>query len=276
MIVAMAWPFAASAQDCGCHQSCNSTYGRAQCSGGGLGACLAICENNAATGAAIGRVEDDLSKSAQTLLPAFRQARERLWKTDPKSSGFMDVYKAYRQLRIKRDNDLLMAYATVGLAGLFGGGAQYRALDDAYMMPASAAQAFHDYARAQMKAAVSVGPRLGGGGDKYAQMDEFGGGQRSYSGYAKLADEAELAVWSQAHGGPAVKVGGNGFPEVPGAPRVGIWGLPLVTDDPRFKACQARARNARREEIGRIMSDCRTSSDPALPPSTAVWPKVLN
>lgn len=96
-----------------------------------------------------------------------------------------------------------MEYGALGLGAFFDlSGSRFQALDDKYLLPRKARQAFPDYAMAQRKAAVNVGPRaFGAQRDGVARMDEGVGGKGNYSGYVAIADQEELNSYGTRHGG---------------------------------------------------------------------------
>lgn len=195
----------AFAGDCGCNAACSSRYGAASCTGGSLSACMAICENNEKLGRDTGDLNKYLVDQSRTLIPAFKAAREKLWNTAPNSSEFRAVFDKYKNLRKEKDNALLMEYGSLGLSPLITGGAPFAPLDEKYLVPQKARQAFHDYAMEQLKSLVNAGPNAFGGArrDGYARMDEAMGGKGSYYGCVKIADQEELNMYGTRNPGAA-------------------------------------------------------------------------
>ncbi|MFL9901126.1 hypothetical protein PQR75_14775 [Paraburkholderia fungorum] len=179
---------ASRADDCGCYARCG---GNAQCAQN----CASSCQLNANIARQREDIQSEIKKDMQTIVPAYVRARDRLHNTPPTAPNFEEVFYAYQDARIKRDNALLGQYVAAGsnyIAELLTGGQSFKILDDAYQMPEFARPSFHSFVRAQATQMLNAPTGRGYAGNT--------------SNYPSMLDQAELNVWPAQHGGPVPKV----------------------------------------------------------------------
>jgi hypothetical protein len=214
-VLAFAASSEALGQDCGCYSSCNNSSSSAYCSGGSVSSCLSSCRINEGSKRQREALAETSAEEAKIIIPQFQAARDKLHATDPKSAQFEAVFTSYQDARRKRDNALLKDYlAHADLSAFLTNGVAFRLLDQKYLIPASAAEYFHAYALSTMSRMLDVGPALLGAhvaGAPSESMRDKG----SYSAYVVRADEAEINVWTAAHGQPPVRLGLDGMPRRP-------------------------------------------------------------
>jgi hypothetical protein len=202
-------------QDCGCYSSCNSRHSSAYCSGGSVSSCLSSCRLNEGSKRQRAALAETAAEEAKVIIPQFQAARDKLHATDPKSAQFEAVFTSYQDARRKRDDALLKDYsAHADLSAFLTNGAAFRMLDQKYLMPASAAGYFHDYALSTMSRMLDVG-KSALGSRVAAAPSETRRDKGSYSAYTFRADEAEINVWTAARGQPPVRLGLDGMPRRP-------------------------------------------------------------
>lgn len=231
-------------QDCGCYSSCNSSYSSAYCTGGSVSSCLSSCRLNEGSKRQREALAETAAEEAKIIIPQFQAARDKLHASDPKSAQFEAVFTSYQDARRKRDDALLKDYlAHADLFQFLVNGAAFRMLDQKYLIPASAAAHFHDYALSTMSRLLDVGPAALGS-RVAAAPSENRRDKGSYSAYVKRADEAEINVWTAAHGEPPVRLGLDGMPRRPRVLAPGE-GKPIEELTPaeraRVKACNDKA-----------------------------------